>query len=415
MAKRTITVFYAWQSDRPQNVNRNFIRKALDDAAERMTADPTLNVRVSIDADTEGVVGTPAVTETILKKIQAANIFVPDLTFVGKTEGGKLIPNPNVMVEYGYALRALTFEAMMPIMNVHFGGPTELPFDLGHVRYPTQYELRPDVPDGERRTSRDKLSAILESILRLMAQHIQGKARAGNPFVPHEPVRPPAFFFQPQDVIANFGYPGEQEFRFKRDRAVYLRVYPVFADQPAIGPRRALEVAAKVLPLQKTTSSIKAPNDWGAVNLEPHGDGIKSFTQVFETGELWGVSEEPFRSNKMVSAIGVEKSLAVTLENYRIVYEQDLLMRPPIVLEFGVVGLKDHFLHVPSVEFSGGDQAGPIRKSEVVFRAEVASFEEAEWRAALREFAIQLYDVALRDRAEVLTDQIIEANHLPPR
>ena len=48
----------------------------------------------------------------------------------------KLTLNPNVMVEYGYALRSLTFEAMMPVMNTHYGAPTELPFDLGHVRHP---------------------------------------------------------------------------------------------------------------------------------------------------------------------------------------------------------------------------------------------------------------------------------------
>ena len=43
-----------------------------------------------------------AVTDTILKKIAACNAFMPDLTFVAKTHAGKLITNPNVMLEYGY-------------------------------------------------------------------------------------------------------------------------------------------------------------------------------------------------------------------------------------------------------------------------------------------------------------------------
>jgi hypothetical protein len=126
MAIRKITVFYAWQSDTPGNIGRNFIRKALDDAADRMNSDPSLSgLTIAIDADTEGEVGTPPVTETILRKIGKADIFAPDLTFVAKTDGGKLIPNPNVMVEYGYALRALSFEAMMPVMNTHYGPPAE--------------------------------------------------------------------------------------------------------------------------------------------------------------------------------------------------------------------------------------------------------------------------------------------------
>ena len=416
MAKRKITAFYAWQSDRPQQINRHFIRKALDAAASRINADATLNVEVLIDADTEGVVGTPHVTETILKKINAADIFVPDLSFVAATDAGKLIPNPNVMTEYGYALRALTFEAMMPVMNVHFGGPAELPFDLGHVRHPTQYNVGPDVTDSDRRAARDKLSVTLEGHLRLMIQGALGKARAANPFVPVPPVRPPAFFFQSTDVIANFGYPGEQELRFKRDRAIYLRVYPTYADQPLIGLTKAIAVAQKLMPLQRVINSLSAPNEWGAVNLQPHGDGITSLTQVFETGELWGVSEEPFRSGNVVAAIGVEKAFVAALQNYRIICERELKLRPPLILEFGATGLKDQFLLVPSAEFpSTGEQAGPIRKSELVFKAEVSGFATDEWQSALRDFATRLYDLAARDRSQVLTDAIVAANELPPR
>jgi hypothetical protein len=43
------------------------------------------------------VPGTPPITDTILKKIQNCDIFVPDVTFVASTAGGKLVPNPNVM------------------------------------------------------------------------------------------------------------------------------------------------------------------------------------------------------------------------------------------------------------------------------------------------------------------------------
>ncbi|MDC7745970.1 MULTISPECIES: hypothetical protein [Rhizobium] len=96
MANREITVFYAWQSDRDREGNQHFIRLALDDAAARINEDSTLGVEVKIDADTEGVVGTPPVTETILNKIRAADIFVPDLTFVAETTDKKLIPNPTL-------------------------------------------------------------------------------------------------------------------------------------------------------------------------------------------------------------------------------------------------------------------------------------------------------------------------------
>lgn len=184
MARRKIIVFYAWQSDQPTKVNRSFIRRALDEAADRITGDVSIGVEVLIDADTEGVVGTPPVTETILGKIAAADVFVPDLSFVAETDAGKLLPNPNVMIEYGYALHALTFKAMMPVMNTHFGPPESLPFDMGHVRHPTQYDAPPEISDGERRERRGKLSQTLETILRLMIQDILGRSRTDAPFTP---------------------------------------------------------------------------------------------------------------------------------------------------------------------------------------------------------------------------------------
>lgn len=120
---RRITAFYAWQSDTPEKFNRDFIRIALEGAAKRISADSSLQVELRIDFDTEGLPGTPPISDSILAKIVAAEIFIPDVSFVARTDGGKLVPNPNVMTEYGYALRAKTHSAMMPVMNTFFGPP----------------------------------------------------------------------------------------------------------------------------------------------------------------------------------------------------------------------------------------------------------------------------------------------------
>src|SRR5262245_34273986 len=112
---RKITAFYAWQDDTERRFNRHLIRIAIKMAAEKINADPSLGVEIRIDADTEGVPGWAPVTPTILEKIDHCDIFVPDVTFVCRTEAGKLVPNANVMFESGYALRARTYKAMMPI------------------------------------------------------------------------------------------------------------------------------------------------------------------------------------------------------------------------------------------------------------------------------------------------------------
>ena len=88
------TVFYSWQSDTPNNVNRGFIRDALDKAIKKVNK--TLEVedadredKLKLDQDTAGVPGMPEIANTIFRKIEKCSIFIPDLTFVGNTEIGK--------------------------------------------------------------------------------------------------------------------------------------------------------------------------------------------------------------------------------------------------------------------------------------------------------------------------------------
>jgi hypothetical protein len=78
---RTFIVFYSWQSDRETQSCKNFIRIAADDAARRVSA--RLDVQILVDADTEGVSGTPPISDTILKKIGVCDVFLADMTFVG--------------------------------------------------------------------------------------------------------------------------------------------------------------------------------------------------------------------------------------------------------------------------------------------------------------------------------------------
>jgi len=162
---KEFVVFYAWRSDRLERFNRHLIRFALNLAAKNISDDPTAGVRVRIDADTEGVLGHVPVTDTILTKIAACDAFVPDLTFIAVTESGKLVPNPNVLLEYGYALRAKSHSVMIPVMNTAYGPAEQLPFDMAHLRHPLKYELPTKAKDAERRAVRHCLKGHPGSIL----------------------------------------------------------------------------------------------------------------------------------------------------------------------------------------------------------------------------------------------------------
>lgn len=181
---RIFNLFYSWQSDRPSSLCRQFIAEALRDAAEKIRQ--SREVIVVIDADTQGVSGTPPISETILRKIDACDAFLADLTLVARTDGGKASPNPNVLIEYGYALKAKGSGHVLLAMNTAFGDPGQLPFDLRHLRHPLQYEAVEGVPDGERRRRRmqlaERLVVALNAVIDQPPAKKKASARSADPY-----------------------------------------------------------------------------------------------------------------------------------------------------------------------------------------------------------------------------------------
>lgn len=152
-----LTIFYSWQSDTPNAINRGFIEDALTKAIKLTTKKIEIQnaIRedeVELDKDTQGVPGTPPIVETIFKKIDNCLIFVPDLTFVGQASNGRMLPNPNVLIEYGWALKSISYFRIIPVMNTAFGEPTNtnMPFDMRHLRNPIKYHLTADNKEDAR-------------------------------------------------------------------------------------------------------------------------------------------------------------------------------------------------------------------------------------------------------------------------
>lgn len=155
-------VFYSWQSDLPNATNRSFILKALENAASAIRDDDTIEVEPVIDRDTAGIAGSPDIVRTILEKIDRSEACVCDVSII--TEGAtRSIPNPNVLVELGYAIKSLGWERIIMVMNTAFGGPEQLPFDLRTRRCLT-YNMAPD--SESRGPARKQLQSLFEGYLR---------------------------------------------------------------------------------------------------------------------------------------------------------------------------------------------------------------------------------------------------------
>ena len=107
------TVFYSWQSDLPNRTNRTFIQDALQKAIDGILK-TELEVDLILDRDTANTPGAPDIAQTILSKIDQAIAVVADVSIINSGSGERLAPNPNVLFELGYAVRALSWGNILP-------------------------------------------------------------------------------------------------------------------------------------------------------------------------------------------------------------------------------------------------------------------------------------------------------------
>jgi hypothetical protein len=147
----TQQVFYSWQSDHPNSTNRGFIQRALEEAVDAIREDDTLAVEPVVDRDTMGLPGAPDIVHSIFEKIERAAALVCDVSIISEASAKRPTPNPNVLVELGYALKALGPTRVLLIMNTAYGEVKKLPFDLDHRRVITYEAGEADADKGAKR------------------------------------------------------------------------------------------------------------------------------------------------------------------------------------------------------------------------------------------------------------------------
>jgi hypothetical protein len=166
------SVFYSWQSDAPGDCNRAFIRKALDAAVAALGA--TVENSPRVESGMEGIAGTPEVATVMFTRIKRSAVFLGDMTLVGSITKGdsaevKRVPNPNVLLEMGYAAGTIGWGRVVCVMNEHFGKRTDLPFDVRNRRFPIDYALAPGDKSSADRVRADLARWIkfaIESVLK---------------------------------------------------------------------------------------------------------------------------------------------------------------------------------------------------------------------------------------------------------
>ena len=291
------TVFWSWQSDLDGRVTREVIRYALDEAITILAADLEEADRPSLTSDTQGVAGTPDIVATILRKIDAAAVFVGDVTPIAVSDSGKACANPNVLLEMGYANRALSEHRVIQVWNTAFDGATleKLPFDMRGRRGPLAFHLPVGADRDELRRVRDTLATNLAAALKLALDQLPPPPPEAVHWQPHFPGDPDLWFdpVVPQTVTNPMH--GSSKLRWNPHGPGFARIIPSkwVAKQDA---KRSLADSSGHPALLAHANSLRFGVARGGTMVYWPGtpeEGIYptvALTQWFEkTGEFWGV------------------------------------------------------------------------------------------------------------------------------
>lgn len=129
------TIFYSWQSDLNSKDNHFFIEGAIKASLKELSRNTLDKIELNFDKATRDVTGSPDISSTIFNKITSSNVFIADISFINsEIDGMRKTPNPNVLIELGYAVRNLGWDNIILIFNEVYGSLEDLPFDLRNHR-----------------------------------------------------------------------------------------------------------------------------------------------------------------------------------------------------------------------------------------------------------------------------------------
>ncbi len=178
-----LTVFYSWQSDLPSETNRKAIAASLKTALTEVEYEAT-GLTLLFDEATRGEPGSPEIPSTIFEKISKSSIFICDITTINGAETQRRkTPNPNVLIELGFAIATLGWGRVIMLFNKSYGDfPNDLPFDLDKRRA-THFLIKAKDDKSGKNALTSSLRTAIETII------------AANP------VRPSQSTLKPKDQI----------------------------------------------------------------------------------------------------------------------------------------------------------------------------------------------------------------------
>lgn len=146
--------------------NRSFIQGCIDKVQKKYKS----TIAIEADRDTKNRTGAPDITTTIFEKIDDCDLFIADISIVNKPKcklfrgKSRPTPNPNVLLELGYAASTLGWDRVICVYNSDYSEMNALPFDLRQHRI-TSYSLHGKNREGVQKGLIDAFSATIKGLI----------------------------------------------------------------------------------------------------------------------------------------------------------------------------------------------------------------------------------------------------------
>ena len=393
MAKQ---IFYSWQSDLPNSTNRDFLESVLKESIREVATNMEFTEAerdegLELDKDTKGVPGNPPIADSIFGKISTCAVFVPDLSFVGSTADGRQLPNPNVLIEYGYALSAVGYCRIVPIMNTAHDEKSmeSLPFNMRHRRHPLTYSLAKGATKEEKNKVKQTLIKEVSKAILLILKKDTEPAAAPALHEPTPSTTDPSTFLQDGETLplpsSYFKYT-DRNFRLPQNQHMYLRIMPIHTTAPLSSEKQAYDLLSNsnVTPLEYEDNGRDSDrNKYGAFVVSHKENNIFNLTQLFLNNELWGIDcylldkERCMKSAKVkvgfLQSGQVEKTFISTLATYLSFYRDRLELQPPIKFMAGMTGVEGYRMEVPDMRpgFYKRELEGKVLNDNIKFETTI--------------------------------------------
>lgn len=165
-----IITFYSWQSDTDRKIGRNFIQNCIEDSIDKVNKQLKSNQKglnhvknLILDQATERTLGSVDIANSLFDKIDLCNIFICDISIVQNSRKRKH-PNPNVLIELGYAASRIGWENVIMIFNTSKCKVEKLPFDIRSRRvfdYKLSSSTSPEIKTQEKKRLKERITAAL--------------------------------------------------------------------------------------------------------------------------------------------------------------------------------------------------------------------------------------------------------------